>query len=249
MTNQDFNEDDTTNTEQPVDPFQEVVEKIQFGSIEDAAGALRSVMATGAQEAEINRRRNAELTASHQHLKNFERENPGIANDKLIIAAVRERLIDEQREDLARVGVDLAKVEQDAGRKLTGEEVANAHLAWRVAGSDVRRVPELLETATNTVSTRFNLVRRSIDPSARILAQKNATRAKRGLAPVEDYTRSTDSDSPTSSDITAETFTKQAFGDGVESLPVLADHRANAVQKMKLDRLAKRERNVGQWEK
>jgi hypothetical protein len=239
-------------TETTTDPYEKVIETILFGDLKEAANQLRSVQTHGARQAEVDRKVQDELAASQKHLEAFNRENPGIANDKLLVAAVREKLIDEERDDLARVGVDLAKIETDIGRKLTGEEVASAHLHWRVAGSEVRRVPELLEMATDTVSKRFNLIRRQIDPGQAIRARQTAARKARGLTPLEYGDRSSDSDSHVGTTVSASDYTKSLMGydeegSSVESSGVTEQqaNRISAAEKMKMDRLAARGRKVG----
>jgi hypothetical protein len=228
--------------DQPNDPFEAAAESIQFEAPDQAALKLRRAIGQAMQEGESDRRLQSTVARSMEELAAFRVRNPNL-NDDMVEAAIERRVIKEQLADLEAAGADLKAWSQTLGHDPTPFEIANAHLQYRANGlKGVRTASALLEAATDTVTSRFGIPRTaSGDASAKILAQKNAARAKRNLAPLEAGTVSTDSDSPTSSDITAESFTRQMFG-GEGSLPIRDDHRANAVQTMVDQRLGLRGR-------
>jgi hypothetical protein len=242
-------EDDTN---QPVDPFLHAVEQIQFGSLEDGAAQLRNAMGTAMQQADIDRKLKAEAAHSQEVLAEFRRRNAGL-NDAVIEPSLERQVLIEQAEDLRAV-VDMAAWRnQLGGREPNVQDIIQAHLHFRAhKAPKIRGTEEILEKAAKTVAEKFGLRRQgATDPSQTILAQKNAARAKRGLPPVEQYVRSTDSDQRIASTQTPESFTTEAMGgpNTEDGAPPEQANRVSAVAKMKMDRLAARGRNVGHWDK
>jgi hypothetical protein len=238
MTNQDFEDDVNL---QPTDAFQSAVESIQFEAPDQAGLKLRSAISTAMQDAEAKRKEDAESARSTEVLAEFRRRNAGL-NDSVIEPSIERQALLEQARDLESV-VDMKAWRDQLGREPNVQDIVSAHLRFRAhKAPNIRSTEEILESAATTVANKFGLRRQGkTDASAVILAKKNETRARRQLAPVEAGPISTDTDSATVSDTTAESFTTQMFG-GDDSLPARDNHRTSSVQSMIDQRLALRGR-------
>jgi hypothetical protein len=235
--------DEDTNL-QPTDPFQAAVEGIQFGDIQDGAQKLRSAIGHVMDEGESNRRLQQTITRSMEELSEFRAQNPGLKDD-LIEAAVERRVIQLQLDDIKAAGADVAAWTKTLGHEPTPFEISQCHLNYRANGlKGVRTASALLEAASDSVATRFNIQRKAKNPSETVLAQKNLARLRRGLPPVEDYSRSTDSDPHVATTVSpsqyAETF--MGFDKEGSAESQIANNRQSAAEKMKYDRLAARGR-------
>jgi hypothetical protein len=142
----------TDNYDQPIDPVEAAIEATQYQDSHTAAEKLVGAFDAMHTERERRDRRPAELRRSGANIKQFERENPAFANDRVVAAAVRERVIAEQEADLERVGVlDRQKFLETYKRQPNQGEIAEAHLDWRANGPSARFAPrtksfERLET-------------------------------------------------------------------------------------------------------
>lgn len=127
------------------DPFEKVVESLQYGDPKDAAAQLRElvsrVVPTASREEIVRSRRQDEHTRSLSVLKTFQDSNPDLASDPMSQAAMRAALFDLQREDLVKAGLDPAKIPADPN------VMATIHLHMRADGAPVRSVPDLLKGA------------------------------------------------------------------------------------------------------
>ena len=133
--------------EHHVDPFEKVVETIQFGDLKEAARLLREVSTNpvdtrkiAGEQLEQERMRN-EAIRSQKILKEFEGQHPDLAKDQYALAAMRARLIELQTDDLKGLGLDEAQIPK------SGDEIANWHMWYRQKGHSVRDVDVLLKTA------------------------------------------------------------------------------------------------------
>jgi hypothetical protein len=251
MTTEDFEDD---NLEQPANPFREAVEQIAFGDLDQASASLKTAVSSGYQDAEAKRKVDAEKESAKRQIAEFTKSRPHLVGNDMVSAAITRQVLTEEAADLAAI-FDMSAWEKQLGRAPTAQEIDKAWLDAKVAGAKVRSASELLEAASNKFEQTFGIQRRPQDPSARILAQKNAARAKRGLPPVEAYGRSSDTDERVATTQSPGDFTSEMFGanvgteaSGQEQVPERAG-RISAVQKMKLDRLAARGRKVELWDK
>lgn len=143
----------------PADPahpgldLSQVVEQIQFGDPAKAAELLAQAISTSAanssQETLQNERLRNESARSQRFLKEFEGENPELADDPIANAAIERLLYDFQRDDLVKLmaasGVEESKVPTNPN------QIAKWHLYYRTEGHPVRDVPTLLKEAAGKV--------------------------------------------------------------------------------------------------
>ena len=249
MTNT-YNFDDDNNNNQPVDPYRDAAETLQFGDPQDAAIKLRGAIGQAMQEGENSRRLQSTLARSMEELQEFKARNPSL-NDDMVEAAIERRLIKEQLEDLKAAGADIETWSRQLGRTPNAQDIAQGHLHYRAAGQKVRGVTQLLESATDSVTSRFGIPRKTNDPSETVRAQQNAARARRGLPPIEAHGRSSDSDNHVATDQTPQDYTRHLMGwetdTGGQQAPAATleqANRSNAVSLMVLQRKAARGTNV-----
>jgi hypothetical protein len=135
--------------EHNVDPFEKVIETIQFGDLKEAARQLREVTTSSnqvdtrkiaAEQLEQERMRN-EAIRSQKILKDFEGQHPDLAKDENAVAVMRTRLFQLQRDDLKALGLDEAQI------PTSEKDISDWHMWYRQKGHGVRDVDVLLKTA------------------------------------------------------------------------------------------------------
>lgn len=127
------------------DPFEELVEKIQYGDKKEAAEALRNTLSkTSTQatlEAQWAQRVNDDLARDLDTYKEFVAKNTDIAQDENSFIVVKRNLLDGYREDLRKIGIPEDKIPTDE------KVLAQHHRFYKLRGQPVRSVGQLLETA------------------------------------------------------------------------------------------------------
>ncbi len=110
------------------DPFKDMAEALLYSDPDTAAVKTRGAITTEVPkivEQILNRhRRQSELAASMERAERFQKENADIASDPIAVDTIKGMIIRKQREDLAALGIDVAKLPNDS-------EVTNAHLTFR----------------------------------------------------------------------------------------------------------------------
>lgn len=123
---------DATDQGQHPDPFEQVIEDIQFGEPKEAAKRLREVLTAESDKSADKRQQqrivNNELAKSQKALQAFASSNPDIANDPAATAVMLENIYGIYREDLIKTGIDASKLPKDP------TELANWHTFSRTRG-------------------------------------------------------------------------------------------------------------------
>lgn len=141
----DADPDDARQPHQDGDPFEELVEKIQYGDKKEAAEALRTTLAKASQSATIEtqwaQKINDDLARDTETYKEFAAKNSDIAQDENAVTVVKRNFIDGYREDLRKIGVPEDRIPTDA------DTLAKHHRIYKLKGQPVRSVGQLLEAA------------------------------------------------------------------------------------------------------
>jgi hypothetical protein len=81
--------EDDTNPQQLVDVYHDLVETIQFGSVEDGAQKFR----TAFQQAEADRRLDAEKESAKQQIADFAKTRPHLSGNDMATAAITRQVV------------------------------------------------------------------------------------------------------------------------------------------------------------
>lgn len=127
------------------DPFESLVEKIQYGDKKEAAEALRTTLAKASERATLEtqwaQRINDDLARDTETYKEFVAKNAEIASDRKAFVAIKEDFLDGYREDLRKIGVPEDRIPTDP------DTLAAHHRIYKLKGQPVRSVGQLLEAA------------------------------------------------------------------------------------------------------
>lgn len=141
----DIDPDDVRQPHQEGDPFEELVEKIQYGDKKEAAEALRTTLTKASEHATLEtqwaQRINDDLARDAETYKEFVAKNTDIANDENAVPVVKKNFLDGYREDLRKIGVPEDRIPKDE------TTLAQHHRIYKLKGQPVRSVGQLLEAA------------------------------------------------------------------------------------------------------
>lgn len=164
------------------DPFEKLVETIQYGDKKEAAEALRNTLRTvtreeGQQEA-WKERINESLIQDTREYQEFVGKNAEIARDENAVAVVRKNFIEGYREDLRKIGVPEDRIPRDE------ETLARHHRIYKLKGQPVRQIGQLLENAKGKFQSWMGGFPRQQTPPAPIdgRVQVNVDRTERRAA-------------------------------------------------------------------
>jgi hypothetical protein len=139
----------------PEPSFKEIVEKIQFGEVDEAASLLEKAIE---RRAEKSAKKGAlevtfdmDLKRSQKALQEFTKANPDIAADEEAAILLERRMYSLYREDMKKLGLDESQIPTD------NKEAANWHRFYRVNGYEVRPTSALLESAGKHVRQRLGI--------------------------------------------------------------------------------------------
>jgi hypothetical protein len=140
-----------------VDPYEALVEQLQYGDPKEAAANARKLIedrARAVSRAElIQGNRVAEHQRSMAALNKFRQENPDLAADEDANAVMRVRLFREQHNDLVQSGLDPKRLPEFKPENF--EAIANLHLDARTFGVGVRDIPTLLKATKDGYLSKF----------------------------------------------------------------------------------------------
>lgn len=129
----------------PLPTFKSVVEKIQFGDPEEAAQLLEQLVDNTskkrANEGQLQRAFDQDLSRSQKALKAFSDANPDLAKDEIAAMAIEANMYKLYSEDMKALGLDESQIPKDKTAR------ANWHRFYRVNGYEVRPTSELLNAA------------------------------------------------------------------------------------------------------
>lgn len=238
MTNN--NQDQYDEAGLPIDPAEALIERIQFGEIKDAGLELKKFIGTAFEQNEAARKVQAERERSAKLLAAFEARNPDLAVDRRATDVIKGDLHHSQVDDLKRAGYAM---DDWLKAGATTQQVADLHLQARAAGNvQCRTADVLLNDAVSKFEAWSGKSRTNIPDSSRtIRSRQDAARIKRGLPVLERAaTESTDSDPNSPSNLTPETFTLGAMGQGTgeDALVAQTHRRMNAIERMQSQRRA-----------
>lgn len=141
----DIDPDDARQPHQEGDPFEELVEKIQYGDKKEAAEALRTTLTKASErsslEAQWTQRINDDLARDQETYKEFVAKNAEITRDENAVPVVKKNFLEGYREDLRKIGVPEDKIPTDE------TILAQHHRIYKLKGQPVRSVGQLLEAA------------------------------------------------------------------------------------------------------
>lgn len=143
-------DDRAQDTRHPEPSMREVVDAIQYGDPEEAANRLEDAIDKRAdkkaEERQLKRLMDNDLTKSQKALKDFVAANPDLDKDKMAARAIEATLYDIYEEDIIKLGLaDPDQIPKDPAGK------ANWHRFYRVHGHPVRTAAEALEEAKTRV--------------------------------------------------------------------------------------------------
>ncbi|HWW46316.1 MAG TPA: hypothetical protein VNZ94_00555 [Xanthobacteraceae bacterium] len=137
--------DELDDQQHQADPFEHLVEQMQYGDPKDVSKNLRTTMAEIAKdavkEATTTSRVQQDLASDLRAYDEFVKANPELANDRFAVAGIRDSLLEGYREDLRKIGVSEDHIPKDP------EQLAIHHRHYKLQGHPVRTVPTLLEGA------------------------------------------------------------------------------------------------------
>lgn len=130
------------------DPFQRMVEAIQFGDPTEAKDIARNAIGqmtvAATQEALAAERVRQDGLSARKAKEEFEAKHADIANDPKARAAIEVDIFEQQAEDLKALNVDFNRIRND-GRPATPADIAQFHQILRANGHNVRSPAEMLE--------------------------------------------------------------------------------------------------------
>lgn len=140
---------DPSNTTE--DPFQKMVEAIQFGDPAEARTIVQNtigqVAQAATQQALANNRLQQDAIAGQKAKADFEAKHPDIAADPNAVAVMERNIFDQQAADLKALNVDLNRIRND-GLPATPADIANYHQALRADGRfAVRSIEQMFDNA------------------------------------------------------------------------------------------------------
>lgn len=163
-----------------VDPFKAAVEKLQFGSPDEAAETLRDLVSNAGRQASQEEIRRDRLTSEHHRsistLTQFRKDHPEYT-DSASEGAMRSLLLDLQREDLVKAGFTNIPTDET--------KIFQKHLEFRALGGNVRSVPALLVEAKTAFDKRFGVAPSAKDPVTPVPAQRQQPSAQPAKIAVE----------------------------------------------------------------
>lgn len=187
--------DETAGSEHPDDLFGQLVESIQFGTKDEAAkkfkDIIESTVSTASKKAttedQAQRRQQDELARANRAAAEFEKANPELASDPFAKAAVIDRCIKLQLEDLKSIpGIDASRLPNDP------RAIQSMHLAYRADGRfNVKDASSLLNKAKEEFETwRGGKAKPAPQPTERPRISISAERTVRRQAVQQQPTRS-----------------------------------------------------------
>lgn len=141
---------DPQRSDQNDDGLEDVVDKLQFGTREEAAAELRKVLAKAKpaamdpeqmEEVVLRGKMRDYATEATRKFKAFEADNPDLAKDKNARAVMATMLADGYREDLERIGVPKERIPEGL------EQLEVFHAYYSVTGRDTRSPDQLLNSS------------------------------------------------------------------------------------------------------
>jgi len=149
-------------TQHPETSLRDIVEKIQFGDVDEAADLLgKAIQREAKKEAKTGALQTVfdqDLKRSQKALKDFGTAHPELADDEDAAMLIERRMYILYREDMKKLGLDDSQIPKD------NAEAANWHRFYRVNGYEVRPTSALLEAAGKHVSKRLGVGQ--VDPSS-----------------------------------------------------------------------------------
>lgn len=147
---EDEDQDDRERRDQPVNPYRDAAEKVQFGDPEEAAEAIRRAALAAADERSQMDRSQRINEATQQAVSAFAADNPDLDED--LHTLVFNQATKEIKADLVRLGYD-----RDAVEKVitSPQDAAAAYRELQMRGQRVRSQREILDAAALTVRQRF----------------------------------------------------------------------------------------------
>jgi hypothetical protein len=151
-------QDDPPNLDDDQHPdlsFKDIVEKIQFGDVDEAASLLEKAIeqraVKSAKKGQLEVTFDQDLKRSQKALREFTKANPDLAADEDASMLVERHMYALYRDDMKKLGLS-----EDQIPKMPNE-VANWHRFYRVNGYEVRPTSALLEAAGKHVRKRLGI--------------------------------------------------------------------------------------------
>lgn len=151
-------QDDPPNLDDDQHPdlsFKDIVAKIQFGDVDEAATLLEQAIeqraVRSAKKGQLEVTFDQDLKRSQKALREFTNANPDLAADEDASMLVERRMYSLYREDMKKLGLSEDQIPK------TSSEVANWHRFYRVNGYEVRPTSALLEAAGKHVRQRLGI--------------------------------------------------------------------------------------------
>lgn len=129
------------------DPYDKLIETIQFGDPTEAKPLLRKTIANEAsrevtQQLQAERMKNEGVRAG-KVIAEFSAKYPDLASDESANAVMQSRIYRIQLSDLESIGVTPQSLEASAGRQVTAGDIAEAHKWYRAEGFSLK-TPEVM---------------------------------------------------------------------------------------------------------
>jgi hypothetical protein len=210
---------------------QSIGEAIQFGDPDEATKAVERAANEALDKRAYQAALNNEARRTNQYLEEFKRQNPNLVDDD-VSNAMRQRLINMQRDDLVNLGLDEKQIPNSA------EEIARFHQHYRATGAKVRPTSALLEEAADVIATKFGIQRRTKDPSEAVARRQQDNARLRGKTPVISRESAPIRDTTPITTQTIVDHTRQLMG--AEGSDRDIDNRSSAVEQMRNSRRAMR---------
>jgi hypothetical protein len=236
---------DQPEPQQQADVFTRATEALQFGTSEEARSGLIEAMRTVAGHDQNLRAVQEEHAATQQYLEDLARQNPGLANDTLAVAVIRQHTFEQQLQDLVDTGtLNLEEYrKQSGGHDPDPAAVATAHEGLRAGKvQGVKTRAQLMDNALDALE-RLNVRRsgRGLDESRGQVVDDRINRQAviQGRPRIRYSHDSNDSAPPTPvADASPESMTRAYMGEP-QNADTRPDNRAAAVARMISDRAHK----------
>lgn len=182
--NDELDDNHDADARHPEQSMRDVVDAIQFGDPEEASRRLEDAIDKRAdkkaEERQLARLMNNDLTKSQKALKDFVAANPELDKDKMAASAIESSLYDIYEEDIVKLGLaDPDQIPKDPAGK------ANWHRFYRVHGHPVRSAAEALEEAKSRVMRwrgTQNGSQQNTQPAPKAAPRVNVDRTERRAA-------------------------------------------------------------------
>jgi hypothetical protein len=166
-----------------VDPYEQLVEQLQYGDPKQAAASARQLIEDRARAVSrtemLQNNRATEHQRSMAALNKFRQENQDLANDEDASAVMRVRLFREQHNDLVKSGLDPKRLPEF--RPENFDAIANMHLDARAFGVGVRDIPTLLNAAKEGYLGKFGGQRTQPNPDTGQGEQRQQQQQNKGV--------------------------------------------------------------------